>query len=113
MTEEISEIKEKKMEEMRQKLLAKKQAEEKETQMEMQIESILRSAMSPEAKARLSNVKIVNKQLYQKAAQAIVYLFQSGKLQGKLQDNETRLLLEKLAGHKPEFKIVRKGNKTS
>ncbi len=109
MPEDIEELKEKKMEELKQRLLERKKAEEQAVQAEAQLESVLRTAMNPEAKARLGNVRIVNRELYLKAAQAIIYLFQNGKLSGKIQDNEMRLLLERLNGRKPEFKIVRKG----
>ncbi len=109
MPEDIEELKEKKMGELKQKLLERKKAEEEAAQAEAQLESVLRTALSTEAKARLGNVMIVNRGLYLKAAQAIVYLFQNGKLSGKIQDNEMRLLLERLSGRKPEFRIVRKG----
>ncbi len=112
MEDEISELKEKKMGELKQRLLAQKKAEELAEHQEMQLDNVLRAVLSPEAKARLGNVRIVNKELFLKATQAIVYLYQSGKLQGKIQDNEARLLLERLSGRKPEFKIVRKGKGT-
>lgn len=109
MPEDIEELKEKKLEELKQKLLERKKAEEEAAQAEAQLESILRNALSAEAKARLGNVRIVNRELYLKTAQAIVFLFQSNKLSKKIDDNEMRLLLERLSGRKPEFKIVRKG----
>ena len=91
MADELEELKEKRALALRQRLSEKKEQEEQQAQAELQLENVLRSAMAPEAKARLSNVKIVNKELYWKAAQAIFYLFQNGKLEGKIQDNETRV----------------------
>lgn len=109
MAEDIEELKEKRMEELKQKLLERKKAEEQAVQAETELDNVLRTVLSPEAKARLGNVKIVNKELYLTAAKTILYLYQSGKLKEKLRDNEARLLLERLSGRKPEFRIVRKG----
>ncbi len=88
--------------------LQKKQADEQQRlEAEAKMDSVLRSLLSEEAKARLGNVKLVNNELYYKAVQAIVYLANAGQLQGKMQEDELRLLLDKIR-NKKKINIKRK-----
>ena len=100
---DYEEIKGQKMEEMK-----KRQREEEMQEMaEAKIALAIRSLLSEEARNRLNNVKVVNKQLYLKAVQAILYLQRAGQLQGKIEEQELKMLLEKLR-NKKEIKITRK-----
>ena len=100
---EMDEIKQRKMEEV------KKQYEEQqaEHQMEQQLESMMRTVLTDKAKARLANIKMVNKEIYFKAVQAVIYLYNAGQITGKLDDEELKSLLKKLT-EKKEMKIRRK-----
>jgi len=101
------------LEEIRKKKLAELQAQQqalddqqKQLEAEVQLDSILRRLLSPEAMQRLKNVKLINKERYLQAAQVIIYLQQSGKLPPKVDDNTIKRLLEKLS-RKSEIKIKR------
>jgi programmed cell death protein 5 len=102
MSEE-EELKQKKMEEM------KKQMEGQQRQMEaeMQLDSALKRALTDEARERLNNVKLVNRELYMKATQAIIYFLNNSRVQAKLSDSEVKMLLQKLT-QKKEINIRRK-----
>ena len=102
MSEE-EELKQKKMEEM------KKQMEGQQRQMEaeMQLDSALKRALTDDARERLNNVKLVNRELYMKATQAIIYFVNNSRVQTKLSDSEIKLLLQKLT-QKKEINIRRK-----
>ena len=96
---DYEEMKKKKMEE-----LQKRQLEE---EAEIKISSMLRSLLDEEARTRLGNVKLVNKELYLKAVQAIFYLQRAGQLQGKIGEEELKQLLDKMRSKK-EIVIKRK-----
>ena len=102
MSEEEN-IKQKKMEEM------KRQLENQQRQMdaEMQLDSALKRVLTDDARERLNNVKLVNREVYMKAAQAIIYFANNSKVQGKLSDSEVKMLLQKLT-QKKEINIRRK-----
>jgi programmed cell death protein 5 len=79
-----------------------------ERQADAQIESIMRAVLDDEAKSRLSNVKLVNKELYLSAVKTIVYLYQAGNISGKMSDTQLKDILSKMSGGKREVSIRRK-----
>ena len=65
--------------------------------------------MTSDAKLRLNNVKLSQKKLYMKALQAILYLVNSGQIQGKINDHELKELLRSISSReRRDFKITRK-----
>ncbi|MBN2067165.1 MAG: DNA-binding protein [Candidatus Diapherotrites archaeon] len=88
---------------------AKKQETERQKALEAeaQLNAIAGMLLDDAARARLGNVKLVNRELYLKAIQAIVYLQNSGRIQGKLDDEQLKNLLENLRD-KREITIRRK-----
>ena len=106
--EELDQLRKQRLEELKQKMGQQQSAEGQANEAEMQLDAVLRQVLSPEAKARLSNVQLVNRELYLKAAQTIVYIARSGKLQQKISDEELKRLLEKLQPKKKEINIKRK-----
>ncbi len=72
-----------------------------------QIEETMRIALTPEAKNRLNNIRLVNQELYLKAAQTIIFLYNQGKIRGKIDEMQLKQLLEKFS-EKREIKIKRR-----
>jgi len=99
MDDELDEIRQQKMAHM-------KQAEQ-QAQAEAQLKQLLDVIMTSAAKERIMNVRLVNKELYLKAAQYILLMYRAGKLQGKLEEQALIQLLKTLS-QKREIKIVRK-----
>ena len=81
-------------EELRQKYLEQQQLKQQQEELEKQLEMILWKVLTPEAKQRLNNVKLANRQLYLLAAQNIVGFFQSNKAEGKINEEQVKELLE-------------------
>jgi len=94
-------------EEMKKKKMEELQRRQLEEEAEAKISSMLRTLLDEKARTRLNNVKLVNKELYLKAVQAILYLQKAGQLQGKVGENEVKALLEKMNA-KREISIKRK-----
>jgi len=105
--ENEEELKEKKMQELKEKILQKQAEEEKHVQAEIQLESILKQVLSPEAKTRLNNIRLVNSELYSKTVQAVIYLANSGNLSARMGEGDLKKLLAKLNA-KREISIKRK-----
>lgn len=79
----------------------------KQIEAMQQIEVILRQVLEPEAKERLSNIKVVNQEMYYKVAQFILQLYQSGRIAGRIDDDALKQLLIRLQSKK-EISITRK-----
>ena len=97
-------LKQKKIQELMEKANAQKDQEIAE---QAKINQILNAFLTDPAKERLSNVRLVNKNLFQNALQAIVFLAQQGKIEQKIDDDEMKVLLERL-NQKKEINIRRK-----
>ena len=101
------ELKQKKLEELKQKYMEQKEEEQKEFEVENQMQTLLKKVLDDEARARLSNVRLINKDLYSKAFQAIMGLVQKGFVTGKLNDAQVKEILMQLKS-KREISIRRK-----
>jgi len=107
LEEGTEEIKEDKMGELRQKMLQKQGEEQERLKAEMQLEAFLKSSLSPEAKNRLSNVRLANQELYAKAVQAIAFLAKSQGIRERISEQDLKSILARLSA-KREIKIKRK-----
>jgi len=100
-------LKEKKLEELKQQIKEREDTEQKANEMEGKIQSMLKQLLDENARQRLNNVKLVNKELYMKAFQAIIALQQQGYLQEKLNEAQVKEVLMKLKNDR-EINIRRK-----
>lgn len=100
-------LKQKKLEELRKQYLERTEAEEKQLQAEQELQAIVRKLLDDGARTRLNNVKLVNRELYLRATQAIIYLYQAGQLKERIDEEQLKQLLGKLAGKK-DIRIKRK-----
>lgn len=97
MAETLESIREKQVEELKRQYVEQQEAEEAAASAEQQMERVLRQILEPEAKQRLSNLRIGNKELYLAAVQTIILLFKNQQLNAKLSDAELKALLIKLS----------------
>jgi len=101
--DELEEIRRRKMLEYQQKLaqeqeLAKRQAE-------LQLRALLKRILEPDAFERLGRVKLSSPELYAKAVQYLLALYQAGRITKKITDAQLKALLLRLRGPKRETKI--------
>ena len=104
---DVEQLKEKRLEELKQQIAAQQAAQQEQLQAEIQLNALLRNILSPEAKQRLSNISLVNKELYLQVSQVLLYLAKAGQLQGRISDEQLKSLLEKIKGKKREIQIKR------
>jgi len=90
-----------------QEIQKRQMEEQKQAENEARISTAIRGLLTEEARTRLNNVKLVNKEAYLKAVQVILYLEKAGQLEGKVDENQLKQLLDKISSKK-EIKIRRK-----
>jgi len=93
-------LRDQKLQELREQYARQRGEEETMQRAEIQLDGLMRKMLTDDAKARLANVKLVNPEAYAKAVQAIMYLQQSGKVSGKLEDADLKALLGKLKSNR-------------
>lgn len=101
------EIKEKRINDLREKYSQQSEDQNRRIELENQIDSAMKLVLTEEARTRLYNVRLVNRELYLKAAQSLIYLYKAGQVQEKIGEGELKGLLEKLSA-KREISIKRK-----
>ncbi|MFZ0965077.1 MAG: DNA-binding protein [Candidatus Bathyarchaeia archaeon] len=111
----MNEVSEDELEELRRrKLLALQQKfaeEQRQAQMEQQLEpqkqALLRKILTPEARQRLANLKMVRPEFTEQLELQLIQLAQQGKLPIPLTDEQLKQILIQLQSQKRETKIRR------
>jgi len=105
--DEAAQLKEQKLAEMQQKLEQQQAEEQKRELAEQKVELLLRKILSPGAKSRLKNIRLVNQEKYWAAVQQLLLLYQSGKVQGTVSEEQLKQFL-KMLSQKRDISIKRK-----
>ncbi len=87
--EELELLKRKKLLELQRRL----EEEQKRRQLELQKEALLRRILTPEARARLSNLKLVRPELARIIEDQLIALAQTGRIRIPITDHELKRLL--------------------
>ena len=97
----------------RRKLLAMKQRSENDQkqaeaeQVEAEKQALLRQILSPEARQRLTNLKMIKPEVIDQLELQLIQLAQTGKLPIPLSDAQLKQILVQLQGRKREITIRR------
>jgi programmed cell death protein 5 len=83
-------------------------SEQMQKQQEIQKESLLRNILSPEARQRLTNLKMVKPEFTEQLELQLIQLAQQGKIPVPLPDTQLRQILVQLQSRKHEPTIRRK-----
>ncbi len=79
-----------------------------EQQLEEQIKHIITQILSPEARARLANIRAARPQYARQIEILLIQLAQSGQLPKKMSDEQFKSILERLTKQKRDTKIERR-----
>ncbi|ADT84073.1 MULTISPECIES: DNA-binding protein [Thermococcus] len=110
MAEDIEEIRKRKLMELQRRLAEQQKAQEEaarqQAELEAQIQAILRRILTPEARERLSRVKLVRPELAQQVELILVQLYQAGQIREKIDDAKLKKILAQIdARTRREFRI--------
>jgi programmed cell death protein 5 len=112
MSDELDEIRKKRLRELQnaaganeQEEELRRQRDEAEEAFERQKQVILRTIMTDEAKQRLSNIKLVKPEMAENIENQLVQLAQSGRLSGKITEEQLLRLLKQIQDRKRDSKI--------
>jgi programmed cell death protein 5 len=83
------------------------QKESKEQQYEAQKQALLKQILSPEARQRLQNLKMIKPEFTDQLEVQLIQLVQAGKLPTPLSDAQLKQILIQLQGKKRETTIRR------
>jgi programmed cell death protein 5 len=104
--EELEAIRRRKMAELQEQALQEQAQEQRIAEAQAQKEAILRKILTPEARARLSNIKMVKPEFAEQIELQLIQLASSGRLRGQVTDEQLRELLVQLQGNERERKVT-------
>ncbi|TRO52122.1 DNA-binding protein [Candidatus Bathyarchaeota archaeon] len=105
--EELDEIRRRKLLAMQQRMGDDQKQAQAERQLEAQKQALLRQILSPEARQRLTNLKMVKPEFTDQLELQLIQLAQAGKLPIPLSDVQLKQILIQLQSRKRETKIRR------
>ena len=110
----MSEIDEEELELLRRRRLAnlrrgasEEKSAEAQEELESQKQTILRSILTPEARQRLANIKMVKKDFANQLELQLIQLAQTGKLRIPISDGQLKEALTHLQSQRKDIKIRR------
>jgi len=104
--EELDAIRQKKLAAMRDEAVQERIQEQQMEEAEARKDAILRQILTPEARSRLANIKMVKPQFAQQIEMQLIQLAGSGKLKGQVTDEQLRMLLQQIQGRERERKVT-------
>ncbi|TFF92110.1 DNA-binding protein [Candidatus Thorarchaeota archaeon] len=104
--EELEAIRQKKLEALKEEAARDQVDEERAAQARAQKEAILRQILTPEARSRLTNIRMVKPQFAEQIEMQLIQLAGSGRLKGKVTDDQLKKLLMQIRGRERERKIT-------
>lgn len=106
--EELEEIRRRKLLELQREIQRRIEEERRRQEEEIKREAILRQILTPEARQRLYNIKLVKPELALQIENLLIQLAASGRLEKKITDEELKKILIKISSQtKREFRIKR------
>ncbi|WP_048191318.1 DNA-binding protein [Methanobacterium sp. SMA-27] len=109
---DIDEIRRKRMQQLQQQQAnpqSSQAAEQEQVRKEMdaQKKQAMMQLLTPEARARLANIRLTKPEFVDQIEIQLIQLAQSGRVQSKITDDQLKELLRKLIGQKREINIKR------
>jgi programmed cell death protein 5 len=105
--EELEELRQRKLLALQRRLAEEQRKAQMEQQLEMQKQAILKSILTPEARQRLTNLKLVKPEFTAQLEMQLIQLAQMGKLPVPLTDEQLKQILIQLQTQKRKMKIRR------
>ena len=105
--DELEELRKRKLLALQQKMAEEQRKAQVQQQLELQKQALLKRILTPEARQRLANLKMVRPEFTAQLELQLIQLAQQGKLPIPLTDAQLKQILVQLQAHKRETKIRR------
>lgn len=106
--DELEELRRRKLLALQQKLAEEQRQAQVAQELELQKQALLRKILTPEARQRLTNLRMVRPEFTEQLELQLIQLAQHGKLPIPLTDEQLKQILIQLQTNKREPKIVRR-----
>jgi programmed cell death protein 5 len=104
--DELQAIRQKKIAAIREQAFQERIQEQQNAEAEARKEAILRQILTPEARSRLTNIRMVRPQFAEQLEMQLIELASAGKLKGPVTDEQLRALLAQIQGRERERKVT-------
>ncbi|MEM2926350.1 MAG: DNA-binding protein [Candidatus Bathyarchaeia archaeon] len=104
---ELEEIKRRRVAEMQRRLLERERNRQAEERARVERQVLLTRILSPEARSRLTNLRMVRPEFVEQLETQLIQAAQAGRINAPLSDEELRQILQRLQSQKREIKIRR------
>jgi len=105
--EELEELRRRKLSALQRQVSEEQRQAQMQQELEAQKQALLRSTLSPEARQRLTNLKMVRPEFTEQLELQLIQLAQQGKLPIPLSDKQLKEILTQLQTRRRETKIRR------
>jgi programmed cell death protein 5 len=105
--EELEAIRKRKLSSLQQRATDEQKQSQEAKQLEAQKQELLKQILSPEARQRLTNLKMVKAEFTEQLELQLIQLAQTGKLPIPLSDAQLKQILIQLQSRKRDIKIRR------
>jgi programmed cell death protein 5 len=105
--EELEELRRRKLSALQRQMTEEQKNAQLEQQLEQQKQTLLRNILTPEARQRLTNLKMVKPEFTDQLELQLIQLAQQGKLPIPLADEQLKKILVQLQSRKRETTIRR------
>ena len=106
--DDIDEVKEKKMQELKSQMKEQEQQEEQKKQLERQKKQLLRKVLTSEARSRLSNLRMARPDFTERVEMQLIQIAKTGRIELPITDDQLQKILKKLQKDKKSINIKRK-----
>ena len=106
--EELEELRRRKLSALQKQAADEQRSAQMEQQLEQQKQALLRNILSPEARQRLTNLKMVKPEFIGQLELQLIQLAQQGKIPIPLGDEQLKKILTQLQSRKRETTIRRR-----
>ena len=105
--EELEALRKRRMLELQQRMVEEQKQAQVQQQLEGQKQALLRRILTPEARSRLTNLKMVKPEFTQQLELQLIQLAQQGRIAIPITDEQLKELLVRLQSGRRDYKIRR------